>query len=103
MKTKLGSLITVVCLAGSSVFADPAPASKQLQGYSKNFARHHLGTSLQIFDESTKSYVATEAAAAWLDDDVTTGWPPLAGHHFYILSMPESQMLTNFCISARTP
>lgn len=103
MKTKLGSLLTVVCLAVSGAFAESGPASKQLQIYPKNMARHHLGASLLIFDESTKTYTATEAAAAWLDDDVATGWPPLAGHHYYLLAMPEPQMIGNFCISARSP
>jgi hypothetical protein len=45
--------------------------------------------------------VATEAAAAWLDDDVSTGWPALAGKQHYLLQLSEPQLLTSFELSAR--
>jgi hypothetical protein len=103
MKTTFGLVLALAGLSALSVFAEPNASSKQLEIYPKNLARHHLGASLLVSDEATKSFIATEAAAAWLDDDVSTGWPPLPGHHFYLLSLPEPQMLSNFCISARAP
>lgn len=54
------------------------------------------------FNPATQSYAPTEAAAAWLDDDVATGWPAATGQHYYMVSMSEPQLLTNFCISARS-
>lgn len=90
----------------SSVFALVAngaddSASKQLQIYPKNLARQNAGTNLFVFNSTSQSYVPTEAAAAWLDDDVATGWPPLPGKNYYLLSLSQPQLLTNFALSTK--
>ncbi len=103
MKTKLGSVLMLATLAASGAFAEPGADSQHLQIFPKNLARHHAGAALLVFDEATKTFIATEAAAAWLDDDVATGWPPMPGHHFYLLALAEPQMVSNFCISGRAP
>ena len=94
------SLIPLAILATSiAAFAAPHeadPASKSLQVYPKNLARQHLGANLFLFNPSAQSYATTEAAAAWLDDDVTTGWPVMAGKQYYLLALPEPAVLTNF-------
>jgi hypothetical protein len=103
MMTKFPTVLLLVLLAALSAPAANDPASAQLQIYPKNLARHHLGTSLLIYDDSSKSYVANEAAAAWLDDDVSTGWPPRVGQQFYLLAFARPELITTFCISARAP
>jgi len=54
------------------------PAARQYQVYPKNLARQHVGSNLFVYNTTTNQYVPTEASAAWLDEDVTTGWPVLA-------------------------
>jgi hypothetical protein len=101
MKTKsLVSLVSAVCTT-LALAAENDPAARQLQGYPKNLARQHLGANLFIFNAATQTYVPTEAAAAWLDDDVTTGWPALAGKQHYLIALPEPELLSNFSISTR--
>lgn len=81
----------------------PAPqASLSLQGAPKNLARQHLGANLLAFNPESGKFVPTEAAAAWLDDDVATGWPAMRGHQFYVLALAEPQLVSNFCISTRS-
>ena len=103
MKTKsLASLLVLTCSLTSIAASNEAdPAAKQLQIYPKNLARQHVGTNLFLFNAANQTYTPTEAAAAWLDDDITTGWPIMAGKQHYMLSLSEPQLLTNFSISAR--
>lgn len=99
------SLVPLAILATSiAAFAAPKPAeptAKALQVYPKNLARQHLGANLFLFNPAAQTYATTEAAAAWLDDDVTTGWPVMAGKQYYLLALPEPAVLTNFAISAK--
>ncbi|HEX4085352.1 MAG TPA: hypothetical protein VHY22_10610 [Chthoniobacteraceae bacterium] len=67
----------------------------------KNLARQHLGANLLIYNESNQTYAPTEAAAAWLDDDIATGWPAMTGKQDYLLALPEPDLVNNFCVSAR--
>ncbi len=96
--------ITLLSLACATVITSASaetPSPKQLQSYPKNLARQHHATNLFLYDATSKHYVATEAAAAWMDDDVTTGWPALAGKQYYMLQLAEPQMLTNFSLSTK--
>jgi hypothetical protein len=68
----------------------------------KNLARQHLGANLLVFNPASNAYEPTEAAAAWLDDDVATGWPALTGRQDYLLVLPEPALLGRFSISARS-
>ena len=77
-------------------------ASQLLQVYPKNLARQNVGANLLEYNPSTKAYEPTEAAAAWLDDDVATGWPAMTGHQDYLLAFPEPQLVDSFSISARS-
>ncbi|MEQ1862448.1 MAG: hypothetical protein ABMA13_21225 [Chthoniobacteraceae bacterium] len=99
------SLASIMLLAPAlAAFAAPIesdPGAKQLQVYPKNLARHHVGANLFIFDTASTSYRPTEASAAWLDDDITTGWAAMAGKQHYLLALPEPDVITNFCLSAR--
>ena len=99
------SLVPIALLASSiAAFAAPQPAdpaAKPLQAYPKNLARQHVGANLFIFNPANGSFTPTEAAAAWLDDDVTTGWPIMAGKQHYLLALPEPEVITNFAISTR--
>ena len=61
-----------------------------------------MGANLLIYNASGKTYEPTEAAAAWLDDDVATGWPAMTGHQDYLLALPEPQLVNSFSISARS-
>jgi hypothetical protein len=98
-------LAPIMILASTiAAFAAPVgadPAAKQLQVYPKNLARQHLGANMFMFDAPSQSYRATEAAAAWLDDDMTTGWAALAGKQDYLIALPEPEVITNFCLSTR--
>ncbi len=99
-------LTTVIAAAGFTlVFAAPKEKStgSPAQGYLKNIARQHYTTNLSLFDATAQRYVSTEAAAAWLDDDVATGWPALAGKQHYLLQFAEPQLITNFELSTKTP
>ena len=98
--TSIVSLTTVLC--ASIAFAAEADTSKkQLQSYPKNLARQHVGSNLFLFNPTSQTFVQTEAAAAWLDDDVSTGWPAMAGQQHYLLSLAEPELITNFSVSAR--
>lgn len=97
MKTK--SLFAIGALIFSSAIA--FAADKQEQIYPKNLARQGVGTNLFVFNPTSQSYVPTEAAAAWLDDDVVTGWPPAPGKAYYLLSFSQAQLLTNLAISTK--
>ena len=68
----------------------------------KNLARQHLGANLLIYTPSDQTYAPTEAAAAWLDDDIATGWPALTGKQDYLLALPEPALVNNFSISAKS-
>ncbi len=99
------SLVPIIILA-SSIAAVAAPvggdtSSKQLQVYPKNLARQHMGANLFIYDQATSAFKPTEAAAAWLDDDITTGWSPLAGKQDYLLALPEAEVVSNFSLSGK--
>jgi hypothetical protein len=105
MKTK--SILALGFLVISSAFAFSAPnegdsTAKQLQIFPKNLARQNVGTNLFVFNPTNKTYVPTEAAAAWLDDDIATGWPPLPGTNHYLLSLASPQLVTNLAISAKS-
>ena len=76
-------------------------SSKQLQVYPKNLARQHLGANLLAYNSTSQTYVPTEAAAAWLDDDIATGWPTNQGKSYYLVALPEPELMTNFSVSAR--
>ena len=93
------SLLSLACSA--VVVAEAQDAGKQLQIYPKNLARQHIGANLFLFDKATQTFLPTEAAAAWLDDDITSGWPILAGKQYYMLALPQPELLTNFQLSAQ--
>ncbi len=82
-----------------------APAAGQnadiAQIYPKNLARQHVGTNVFLYDDAKKSYLPNEAAAAWLDDDIATGWPAATGHHYYMVALAQPELLTNFELSTR--
>ncbi len=103
---KIQSAVLLALFAASVVHGasdnDTDSAFKPLQVYPKNLARQHLGANMLVFNESKQAYVPTEAAAAWLDDDVATGWPAMTGKQHYLVALAEPQLLTNFCISERT-
>lgn len=96
-------IITLFSIACTSIAlaADAEQGSKQLQIFPKNLARQHLGSNLFIFSPANQTYTPTEAAASWLDDDATTGWPVMAGKQSYLLVLSEPEVLANFSISAR--
>jgi len=96
-----GLLMFSMALALHAADSGDADSSKALQIYPKNLARQNVGTNLFVFNPNNQNYVPTEAAAAWLDDDIATGWPPLPGKNDYLLSFSEPQLLTNFAISTK--
>ncbi len=99
-------LLTAIATACSSmVFAAPpeTSAGNIFQGYPKNIARQHYTTTLSVYDAAKQRYAATEAAAAWLDDDVATGWPALPGKQNYLLQFAEPQLVTNLELSTKAP
>ena len=85
--------------ASAAVHADPATTPDVTAP--KNLARQHLGANLLIYAPSNQTYAPTEAAAAWLDDDIATGWPALTGKQDYLLALPEPELVNNFMISER--
>jgi len=102
---KQPALVTILATACSTVaFAAPPDSGSRsiYQGYPKNIARQHYSSTLMVFDANAQSYSSTEAAAAWLDDDVATVWPALAGKQHYLLQFAEPQMITNFELSTKT-
>jgi hypothetical protein len=99
------ALLTVIVIASSTLtFAAPPEksAGSASHGYLKNIARQHYTSTLSLFDATAQRYTSTEAAAAWLDDDVATGWPALAGKQHYLLQFAEPQLVTNFELSTKT-
>ena len=101
MKSKsIVSLAAAVC-ATLAHAAEGDPSTRQLQVFPKNFARQHLGANLFVFNPTSQTFVPTEAAAAWLDDDVTTGWPVVAGKQSYLIALPEPELISNFSVSSR--
>ncbi len=98
MKTKLISSLLLLVASGAFAASEEKDASKQLEVYPKNFARQNIGSNLFLYNPATQAYVPTEAAAAWLDDDVATGWPPMLGQHYYLVSLSKAELLTNFAI-----
>ena len=98
--TPLATLFSIACVSLAHA-AEPQQGSKQLQVFPKNLARQHLGSNLFVFNTANGTYVPTEASAAWLDDDATTGWPVMAGKQSYLLVLSEPELLTNFSVSAR--
>jgi hypothetical protein len=99
MKTKsLAALLTIAC---SAVVLGETPETAPLQIYPKNLARQHVGANLFVFNQTTRTYAPTEAAAAWLDDDVTTGAPLPSGTQYYLLALAEPELVTNFALSAQ--
>ena len=99
-KTPLTTLFSIACTS-FAVAVDMEEGSKQLQVFPKNLARQHLGSNLFLFNPTNQTYVPTEAAAAWLDDDATSGWPVMAGKQSYLLVLSEPEVLANFAVSAR--
>ena len=101
MKTMSFALLASAVCATFAVAVDNDPAARQYQVYPKNLARQHVGSNLFVFNTTSQTYVPTEASAAWLDDDVTTGWPVLAGKQHYLLALAEPELVSNFSVSAR--
>jgi hypothetical protein len=101
MKSK--SLLTAASILCTSIAfaADSGRSASQLELYPKNIARQHVGSNLFIFNASSQTFIPTEAAAAWLDDDVSTGWPIMAGTQHYLLALSEPEMVSNFSVSTR--
>jgi hypothetical protein len=98
--TSLALLASAVCT--SLVFAaDTDPAERQLQVYPKNLARQNVGSNLFLYNATNQTYAPTEAAAAWLDEDITTGWPVLAGKQHYLLALSSPELVSNFSVSAK--
>lgn len=98
--TSLALLASTAC-ASVAIAVDADPAARQYQVYPKNLARQHMGSNLFVFNTTNQTYVPTEASAAWLDDDITTGWPVLAGKQHYLLALSEPELVSNFSVSAR--
>ncbi len=102
MNTKpLASLILLTSAAVALAAGDGNPSQKQLQVFPKNLARQHVGSNLFLFNPANSKFQPTEASAAWLDDDVTTGWPVMSGQQHYLLTLAEPALLTNVAISTR--
>ena len=102
MKTPtLASLMLTAAAAAALAAGETSPATKQLQVFPKNLARQHVGSNLFLFNATNQSFAPTEAAASWLDDDSTTGWPVLAGKQDYLLALSEPTIVNNFALSTR--
>ena len=96
-------LTSLILLSSITAFAavEGDQAQKQLQVYPKNLARQHVGSNLFLYNSTSQKFQPTEAAAAWLDDDVTTGWPVMSGQQHYLLTLAEPTLLTNVSLSTR--
>ena len=102
MNTKpLTSLILLTSVTVALAAGEGDSARKQLQIFPKNLARQHVGSNLFLFNTTNNKFQPTEASAAWLDDDVTTGWPIMAGTQHYLLTLAEPTLLTNVALSTR--
>ena len=99
--TPLTSLILLSSAAVALAASEGDSAQKQLQIFPKNLARQHVGSNLFLFNTANNKFQPTEASAAWLDDDVTTGWPIMAGKQHYLLTLAEPTLLTNLALSTR--
>jgi hypothetical protein len=96
------ALISAISAASVAVASSAdSPTTKQLQSLPKNLARQHSTANLFLFDAASRKFVATEAAAAWLDDDVSTGWPAVSGKQYYLLQLAEPQLITSFALSGK--
>lgn len=97
------SLTSLLLLSSVAAFAagEVDQAQKQFQIFPKNVARQHVGSNLFLFNSTSQKFQPTEAAAAWLDDDVTTGWPVMSGQQHYLLTLAEPTLLTNIALSTR--
>jgi hypothetical protein len=94
--------LLLAALSVSALAADNANYTTQgLDQYSKNFARHHMAANIFEYQASNQTFVPTEAAAAWLDDDIATGWPATTGKSYYLLSLAEPELVNNFALSAK--
>jgi hypothetical protein len=94
--------VLLAATAAAAIAADTGDSSAAaLPFIPKNLARHHVGSNLFLYNATSNSYVPTDAAAAWLDDDLTTGWPIMAGKQHYLLTLTEPALLNNFCLSTR--
>jgi hypothetical protein len=100
---KTSTLITLASVVCTSLVlaADEDPATRQLQVYPKNLARQNVGSNLFLYNAANQTYAPTEAAAAWLDEDVTTGWPVLAGKQHYLVALSSPELVSNFSVSAK--
>lgn len=96
----LTSLFLLTSLA-TTTLGESDQWQKQLQAFPKNLARHHVGSNLFLFNSTSLRFQPTEAAAAWLDDDATTGWPIMAGQQHYLVTLAEPMLLTNIAFSTR--
>ncbi len=96
-------LTSIILLSSATAFAigEADSSNKQLQVFPKNLARQHVGSNLFLFNPARQKFQPTEAAAAWLDDDVTTGWPVMAGQQHYLLTLSEPSLVTNIALSTR--
>jgi hypothetical protein len=101
--TILAASLALASMAVQAEAADPtAPQPVQAVSTPKNLARQHLGANLLIYNNTSQTYEPTEAAAAWLDDDIATGWPALTGKQDYLLALPQPELVNNFAISAKS-
>jgi hypothetical protein len=101
MKNTSLALLATTAFATFAFAEDTDPANRQYQVYPKNLARQHMGSNLFVFNPSNNTFVPTEASAAWLDEDITTGWPVLAGKQHYLLALSEPELVSNFSVSAK--
>jgi len=103
---KLDHLVVIGLLATAAASqaanSENVPQEQLSHNYPKNLARQHLGANLLVFNPANQAYVPTEAAAAWLDDDVATGWPAMAGKQHYLVALPQPELIHNFCLSTRS-
>ncbi len=87
-------------LHGADLKSSSRANTEGLSEYPKNLARLHLGATVLKFDSGSRTFVATEAAPAWLDDDESTGWAPPAGKQFFLISLSEPTVVNHFSMSA---
>ena len=102
---KVNLILAAGLALATAAQADPTSASASTQAATtapKNLARQHLGANLLIFNTGSQTYQPTEAAAAWMDDDIATGWPALTGKQDYLVALPEPELVNNFSVSARS-
>jgi hypothetical protein len=89
----LGSLACAAYAESNSI--------QELRATTKNLARHHNLAGLRWFDAARSEYVAALGAAAWLDDDIASGFPLLPGQQFYLLSLSEPAFVNALGFSAK--